>query len=189
MKFLFKILAIFVVSVILIVILKPYVDDYKEKKNYDFILDTHDGKISKDDFKGKVVALYFGYTFCPDVCPTSLSSLAFALNKFDSSQIEDFVGIFVSVDPQRDSLENIKNYAKYFHKNFIGATSNKEYIDDLTKRYGSYYEKVVLEGSAMDYSVAHTSYIYIFDKDGKFVSKIDHFSNPRKIEEILKTIL
>ena len=60
MKFLFKILAIVVVSVILIVILKPYVDDYKEKRNYDFILDTHDGKISKDDFKGKVIALYFG---------------------------------------------------------------------------------------------------------------------------------
>lgn len=189
MKNLLKILSIVLVSIILIVILKPYIDDYKEKKSYDFILDTVDGKISKDDFKGKVVALYFGYTFCPDVCPTSLSSLSQALNSFDNSKIDNFVGIFVSVDPQRDKLPNLKEYTQYFHKNFIGATSNKENIDDIVKRYGSYYEKVALKNSAMDYSVAHTSYIYIFDKSGEFITKIDHFSNPEKIKEILKELL
>lgn len=183
-----KIFSIVLISAILIFSLKPYVNEYKERKTYDFTLDSLDGKINKDDFKGKVLAVYFGYTLCPDVCPTSLSTLAQALNQLNIEK-DDFTGIFVSVDPQRDSLQNLNEYAKYFHPNFIGASSNKEYLDDMTKRYGSYYEKVILKDSAMDYSVSHTSYIYIFNKDGKFVSKIDHFSNPDKIAKILKEIL
>ncbi|MBL3520168.1 SCO family protein [Arcobacter lanthieri] len=189
MKNIIAIPMVLVISIAIIFLLEPLIDDLKNEKNYSFVLDTADGEITKDDFKGKVVALYFGYTFCPDVCPTSLSSLSQALNSFDSYKIDNFVGIFVSVDPQRDTLPNLKEYAKYFNKNFIGATSNKENIDDIVKRYGSHYEKVTLKGSAMDYSVAHTSYIYIFDKSGKFITKIDHFSNPEKIKDILQTLL
>lgn len=183
-----KIISIVLISAILIFLLKPYVNEYKERKTYDFTLDSLDGKINKDDFKGKVLAVYFGYTLCPDVCPTSLSTLSQALNQLNIEK-DDLSAVFVSVDPQRDSLQNLNEYAKYFHQNFIGASSNKEYLDDMTKRYGSYYEKVILKDSAMDYSVSHTSYIYIFDKNGKFVSKIDHFSNPEKIAKILKEIL
>lgn len=189
MKTFLKLGIIFLVSVVLISFLKPFVNDYKEQQKYDFTVNTVDGKVSKDDFKGKALAVYFGYTYCPDVCPTSLSSLAQALKSFDEEQKKDFVGLFISVDPDRDKLANLKEYAKYFHKNFIGATSNKENIDDITKRYESYYEKIKLENSAMDYSVSHTSYIYLFDKDGKFVAKVDHFSDPIKIKENLQKIL
>ncbi|WP_419677940.1 SCO family protein [Aliarcobacter lanthieri] len=180
---------VLVISIAIIFFLEPLIDDLKNEKNYSFVLDTADGEITKDDFKGKVIALYFGYTFCPDVCPTSLSSLSQALNSFDNSKIDNFVGIFVSVDPQRDTLLHLKEYAKYFNKNFIGATSTKENLDDIVKRYGSHYEIVNLKNSAMDYSVAHTSYIYMFDQSGKFITKIDHFSNPEKIKDILQTLL
>ncbi|RXK04889.1 SCO family protein [Halarcobacter ebronensis] len=188
MKTFLKLTLSFLVAALLIVIISPYVDKYKEHKKYDFTLDTINGKISKDDFKGKVLAIYFGYTSCPDVCPTSLSSLAFALKSFDKKEIADFRGLFISVDPNRDSLENLEEYAKYFHPNFIGATSTKENIDDITKRYGTFYKKVELEGSAMNYSVSHTSFIYIFDKKGDFVTKIDHFSAPKKIQETLEKV-
>jgi len=188
MKNIFKISLIVFISVALILLLKPFVKKYKDSKKYDFILDTADGQISKDDFKGKVLAVYFGYTFCPDVCPTSLSSLAQALNKFDSKEVDDSVGLFISVDPSRDTLENLKEYTKYFHKNFIGATSSKENIDDIVERYDSYYKIVPLEDSAIKYSIAHTSYIYIFDKDGKFVERIDHL-NPSEIKQILQKLL
>lgn len=183
-----KIFSIVLISILLIFLLKPYVNEFKERKTYDFTLDSFDGKIKKDDFKGKVLAVYFGYTLCPDVCPTSLSTLSQALNQLNIEK-DDFSAVFVSVDPQRDSLKNLNEYAKYFHPNYIGASSNKEYLDDMTKRYGSYYEKVILKDSAMDYSVSHTSYIYIFNKNGKFVSKIDHFSNPDKIAKILEEVL
>ena len=176
-------------AVVLIVFLKPFVDEYKERKKYNFTLNTIDGEITKDSFKGKVLAVYFGYTYCPDVCPTSLSSLASALNSFDKEKIKDFVGIFISVDPKRDSLKNLKAYAKYFHPNFIGASSTKENIDDITKRYESYYKKVELKNSAMGYSISHTSFIYLFDKVGRFIAKVDHFSDPSKIKESLKKAL
>lgn len=185
----FKILFIIAIAVVLIFILKPFVDDYKEQKKYEFTVDTLDGKLSKDSFKGKALAVYFGYTYCPDVCPTSLSSLASALNSFDKEKTKEFAGVFISVDPKRDTLGNLKEYAQYFHPNFIGATSSKENIDEITKRYESYYKKIPLENSAMGYSVSHTSYIYLFDKDGKFVKRVDHFSDPDKIKEYLEKIL
>jgi len=188
MRNIFKILLIVLISIGLIILLKPFVEKYKDTKKYDFVLDTANGKIYKDDFKGKVLAVYFGYTFCPDVCPTSLSSLAQALNKFDSKEVDNFVGLFISVDPSRDTLENLKEYTKYFHKNFIGATSSKENIDDIVKRYDSYYKIVPLEDSAIKYSIAHTSYIYIFNKDGKFVERIEHL-NPSEIKKILQKLL
>ncbi len=180
---------IFLVAVILISLLKPFVENYQEKQKYAFTVDTIDGKISKEDFKGKALAVYFGYTYCPDVCPTSLSSLAQALNSFTEEETKDFVGLFISVDPDRDTLQNLKEYTHYFHKNFIGGTSSKENIDDITKRYESYYKKIPLENSAMGYSVSHTSYIYLFDKEGKFIAKVDHFSDPSKIKESLAAIL
>lgn len=176
-------------AVVLIVVLKPFVDEYKERKKYDFRVSTIEGEVTKESFKGKALAVYFGYTYCPDVCPTSLSSLASALDSFDKEKIKDFTGIFISVDPNRDTLKNLKSYTNYFHPNFIGATSSKENIDDITNRYGSYYKKVELENSAMGYSVSHTSFIYLFDKEGHFVAKVDHFSDPGKIKESLEKVL
>jgi len=187
-KFL-KIIVSLVVSIVLIIAIKPFVDDYKEKKQYEFTVDTIDGAISKDDFKGKVLAVYFGYTFCPDVCPTSLSALSQALNELPKEQQKEVVGLFISVDPDRDTLKNLNEYTKYFNRNFIGGTSTKENIDDITSRYKSYYEKIILEDSAMGYSISHTSFIYLFDKDGKFIEKIEHFSNPNAIKKNLEDIL
>lgn len=184
-----KIGIVVLIAIVLIVILKPFVDDYTEQKKYAFSVDTIDGKITKDSFKGKALAIYFGYSYCPDVCPTSLGSLASALNGFKEDQTKDFAGLFISVDPDRDTLSNLKEYAEYFHPNFVGATSDKNNIDDITKRYGTYYEKIALKNSAMGYSVSHTSYIYLFDKDGKFVERLEHFSNPIKIKQSLEKVL
>ncbi len=180
---------VFIFALGLIFALEPLMNDYKESKKYDFTLSTIDGEISKKDFEGKVLAIYFGYMYCPDVCPTSLSSLAQAVKSFPKEKTKDFAGLFISVDPKRDKLKNLKEYSSYFHPTFLGATSNKENIDDIVKRYGSYYQFVKLENSAMDYSVSHTSYIYIFDKSGKFIAKIDHFTNPKEIKEVLEKIL
>ena len=182
----FKIIVSVVVAIMLIVIIKPYVDDYNEQQQYDFKVDTIDGEVTKASYKGKVLAVYFGYTYCPDVCPTSLSSLAQALSDLPKEKVKDVVGLFISVDPDRDTLKNLKEYSAYFHPNFVGATSNKENIDDITNRYKSYYKKIELKNSALGYSVSHTSFIYLFDKDGKFIAKVDHFSDPSKIKESLE---
>jgi protein SCO1/2 len=189
MKNIIKYLLPILIAIGLILFIEPIVNDKKEQEQYNFKVQSLKGDVAKDDFKGKVLAVYFGYMYCPDVCPTSLSSLAFALADFSEEQLKDFRGIFISVDPERDGFEQLDEYARYFHPTFIGATSNKENIDDITKRYDSYYEKIYLDASAMDYSVSHTSYIYIFDKNGKFIKKVDHFTNPNELKEVLKQLL
>ena len=177
------------IAIGIIFIAKPYIDNYNDKKQYDFTVTSKNGDVSLDSYKGKVLAVYFGYTFCPDVCPTSLSTLATALNGFSKEQIKEFEGLFISVDPDRDKIDALDEYARYFHPTFRGATSNKENLDDIVNRYKTYYKKVYLEGSSMDYSVAHTSYIYIFDKDGNFYKKVDHFTNPKELNKVLKALL
>ncbi len=182
-------LIILLISSALIILLSPVIKEYKENMKYDFTVDTIDGKISKDDFKGKILAIYFGYSYCPDVCPTSLSTLSAALDTFPKEKVDEFKALFISVDPKRDTLKNLKEYASYFHKNFVGSTSNRKNIDKIIKNYGAYYKVLDLEGSAMDYSVSHTSYIYIFDKKGKFFTKITDFSNVNEIKNTLKKVL
>ena len=189
MNKIFKIIVSIAVAFMLITIIKPYVDDYNDHQQYDFRVNTLDGEVTKDTFKGKALAIYFGYTYCPDVCPTSLSSLAQALHDMPKDISNEVAGLFISVDPSRDTLKNLKAYSKYFHPNFIGGTSTEDNIAKIAAQYGVHYKKVELENSAMDYSVAHSSSIYIFDKDGRFREKIDHFSNPTKIKESLINIL
>ncbi|MFA7092085.1 MAG: SCO family protein [Arcobacteraceae bacterium] len=177
------------VAFLLILLIKPLVTNQKEHIKYNFEVSSLNGTVKKEDFNGKVLAIYFGYMYCPDVCPTSLSSLAFALSNFSSEQLNGFRGLFISVDPERDGIKELDEYAKYFHKHFIGATSTKENIDDITKRYESFYEKIYLKDSKMNYSVSHTSYIYIFNKKGEFVKKVDHFTNPSELTEVLSKLL
>lgn len=189
MKHFFKYFFPLVVAVIVILLVEPLVNNQQEHEKYNFEVNSLNGIVKKEDFNGKVLAIYFGYMYCPDVCPTSLSSLAFALSNFSPEQLNDFRGLFISVDPERDGLKELDEYAKYFHKNFIGATSTKENIDDITKRYDSFYEKIYLKDSKMNYSVSHTSYIYIFNKNGEFIKKVDHFTNPNELTEVLSKLL
>lgn len=185
----FSFLISIIVAIIAIYFLEPIINEAKENNKFDFTLETIDGPLKKDDLKGKALGIYFGYMYCPDVCPTSLSSLSAALKTFSPEQQAMFTGLFISVDPERDTLKNLKEYSQYFHPTFIGATSTKENLDEITSNYKSFYEMVTLKGSQMGYSVSHTSYIYIFDKEGNFVAMIDHFTNPKEIKETLEKVL
>lgn len=186
----FSYLIAVIIAIFLIYILEPFVNDYKQEKKYSFEVNSKNGILTNETYKGKVLAIYFGYTFCPDICPTSLSSLADALSSFDKEKVDNnFKALFISVDPERDKIDDLDKYAKYFHETFDAGTNNKEKIDDIVKRFGSYYKKVNLENSSMGYSVAHTSYIYFFDKKGNFIKKVDHFSNPEELKKVLSTLL
>lgn len=187
-KILFFLTAV-VFSAIAIVTVKPYIDEYKQKQQYEFNLDTIDGPIQLSSFKGKTVAIFFGYTYCPDVCPTALAMLGEGLKGLSKEELEDFNGIFISVDPNRDTLKNLKDYAQYFHPSFIGATSNEKNILEVTKNYGTYFQKEYLPNTKEGYSVSHTSSIYIFDKQGKLSSKLEHFIMPSDITKALKKAL
>ena len=132
-----------------------------------FTLVSKDGEVSLADFKGKVVLLFFGYTFCPDVCPTELAKMRVAFNDLSSSEIEQVVGIFVSVDTNRDTPEKVSAYASFFHDRIIGLTGTREQISEVAKLYFVAYQEVEAESSATGYTVDHTATTYLIGQDGK----------------------
>lgn len=133
----------------------------------DFILTNAAGQaVSLSDYKDKIVLLYFGYTFCPDVCPTSLSDLARVQRKLDDGG-EKIQVIMITVDPERDTPQKLSEYVDFFHPTFIGLTGSKEEIDAAAEGYGVYYEQH--EGTeASGYLIDHTARIFVIEPGGDY---------------------
>lgn len=145
-------------------------------------------KVCLKDFKGKVVLMFFGYTHCPDVCPTALGVLAKTVGKLEKER-DRVVVLFVSVDPERDSPELSQKYLSHFGQNFIGVTGSKEELDRITKDYMAFYRKVK-GNSKSGYLVDHTAYIYLIDPEGTL--KLIYSSSKQKpdlIADDIKRIL
>ncbi len=156
-----------------------------EQRGGEFTLFGKDGAVSLSDFKGKVVAIYFGYTQCPDICPTNLALLGAALKQLTAAELENFQGIFISVDPGRDSPQHLADYTHFFHPKIIGVSGAPDDLDPVVARYGAYYEKTSFSNSALLYGVAHTSETYIVSKDGKLSAILPH-ATPAK--DVLQAI-
>ena len=154
----------------------------------DFTLNSADGPITLSDYKGKVAVLYFGYTYCPDICPTSLALFSNALSQLTKEQIDDIQPIFISVDPERDKLDRLKLYAKYFHDNFIGVTGSPETIKKAANLYGAAYRKVE-QASATGYIVDHSAYLYLVDRQGQLADSLPHGTASKDIKAALLKIL
>ena len=132
---------------------------------HNFTLYSSNGRqVSLEDYRGKLVMLYFGYTFCPDVCPASLAEASQAL-KILGDDAKDVQLIMISVDPERDSPSKTAEYVKFFHPDYIGVTGSAEEIAEVATLYGIFYQKN--EGSeATDYLVDHTATITVVDQKG-----------------------
>lgn len=155
----------------------------------EFTLVDQNGKtVTSADFHGKHMLLYFGYTFCPDVCPTSLSTIAAALDKLSADQRSKVRPVFISVDPERDSPAFLKDYMAAFGPEFIGLTGSQEQIKKVATAWGVYYRKVEEEG-ASDYLMDHTSYTYLMDQNGDFVTVFKHGIAPEQMAESLAFVL
>jgi len=152
----------------------------------DFTLQSADGPVSTRDLRGRVIMLYFGYTKCPDVCPTSLSFMTQALNELSDEELEKITSIFVSVDPKRDTVEALAEYVDYFHENFVGVTGSEEEIAHVAKLYGAKYYDVELEGSAFGYSVNHSAATYLIDQQGELRFLFPHQTPPSVILEAIR---
>ncbi len=155
----------------------------------DFILNSASGPVSLKFMRGKVVVLYFGYTMCPDVCPTSLALLAAALNGLSKDELEQVRPVFISVDPDRDGLERLQTYAAFFHPSIQGITGTNEQLADVAKKYGAAYRKNKQDNSAMGYVVDHSADLYVIDQQGKLRETIRHGTPPSEILKSLRRVL
>lgn len=132
----------------------------------DFTVRGSDGKELKlSQYRGKLVLLEFGYTSCVDVCPVSLAMLADARKQL-GAQAAQLQVIYVTVDPERDTPERMKNYLRAFDPTFIGATGTPQQMERVRRDYGITATKKMIEGSKTDYVVGHSSYLYFVDRKG-----------------------
>ncbi len=139
----------------------------------DFTLDGPQGPMSLRDHAGKLVLLYFGYTYCPDICPTSLMVWQQALAALSPAELARVQPIFVSVDPERDNIARLADYTQFFHKSMIGLTGKPEQLKAIASRYGAVFARV--EGaSAGGYVVDHSAMTYVVDARGQLVASLPH---------------
>ena len=156
----------------------------------DFNLRAADGEVSlAKDLRGKVVVLYFGFASCPDICPTSLNVMAGALRLLDTAAREQTQAVFVSLDPQRDSVQKLKQYANAFYPGMLGLTADEATIKDVAWRYRAIFKKVPLPDSALGYTIDHTSIIYIIGKNGVVQSLAQHGATVAEVATKIKAAL
>ena len=151
-----------------------------------FTLTDHNGnEFYSDTMKGKLSLVYFGFTFCPDICPTSLQKLTNVLSTLDKYQI-DVSPVFITVDPSRDTQELLKEYLGHFHPKLLGLTGTNEEIREVADLYKVFYAKAEGADKAGDnYMLDHSSFVYLMDKNGKYLK---HFYMTSKAEEIIEFI-
>ncbi|HEX4586000.1 MAG TPA: SCO family protein [Burkholderiaceae bacterium] len=149
-----------------------------------FDLIDHAGRRRTDaEFRGKFLLLYFGYIHCPDACPTDLAAIASAINRLGPSG-DAVQPLFISVDPQRDTVERLADYVRAFHPRLIGLTGAPEEIRRVALAYKVYYAKVPAPEGA-DYAIDHTSFTYIVGRDGKYLG---FFPPGTRAERMVETI-
>jgi protein SCO1/2 len=127
--------------------------------------------VTDQTFRGKWVVMYFGYTYCPDACPTALNNISVALERLgvDSAKLQP---LFVTVDPQRDTREEMREYLKSFDSRIIGLTGTKDQIDKVIKEFRVYASAEKPDSDGGNYLVSHSSYLYLMDPRGNFVNVI-----------------
>ncbi len=154
----------------------------------DFELTDYNGdKFSSDQLKGKMSLVYFGFTYCPDICPTSLQKISKVLAVMDQYNI-DVTPVFITVDPERDTIKTLKEYLGHFNNKIIGLTGTQDEIAQVAEKFKVYYAKSEshdINAVGDNYMVDHSSFIYLMDKDFRYMK---HFYMDSQAEEIIEQI-
>ncbi|MBB4305315.1 protein SCO1/2 [Rhodobium orientis] len=154
-----------------------------------FRLTDETGKVvSETDFAGRYLLVFFGYTHCPDICPTALVTVAEAFEGLPKEMADEVRAVFISVDPDRDSPQILAEFTAAFHDNIIGLTGTREEIDGAVAAYHASYTIVKSEDPEF-YPVDHSSLIYLMDRKGRYVTHFTHRTPAEKITETLKAEL
>lgn len=145
---------------------------------------TAGGPMSLDDYRGRHLWVYFGYATCPDVCPMALGLLSGALSRLPPSWPGEVGVLFVSVDPERDTADRLRDYVAHFHPDIDAATGPHAQLRDIAERYGVFYQHTEVE-SALGYVVDHSSATYLLGPDGTLLEVYPHGTTPAQLVEAL----
>jgi len=155
-----------------------------------FELTDHLGNpVTDSSYQGRYTLVFFGFTFCPDVCPTTLSTISAALDML-GDDVKRVRPLFITVDPERDTPEYLREYLVHFHPGIVGLTGTPEQIKSVAKAYGVYYAKSLQEGDdPEDYLVDHTSLTFFMDEDGEYAAHFSHSTQAKAMADKMKKIL
>jgi protein SCO1/2 len=142
-------------------------------------------RVTEKDFAGRFMLAYFGYTFCPDFCPLGLSTITEALDMLHPDQAGQVVPVFFTVDPARDTIEQLADYAPHFHPRLIALTGTDDEVKAAAKAYRVYYAIPAKEDDS--YAVDHSTFIYLMGPDGAYRAHFSHNTTPEEIADRLRT--
>lgn len=149
-----------------------------------FTLIDHTGKARTDaDFRGKLLVVYFGFTYCPDICPTDLQNIGLALDRLGAAA-EGVQPLFITLDPERDTAAHLADYVPMFHPQLIGLTGDGAAVRKAADAYKVYYAKAPNQRGD-DYTIDHTAFIYLVGPDGKYIGFLPPNSPPERIAEAI----
>ncbi len=156
-----------------------------------FALTDHNGRsVTEKSFAGRHMLVYFGYTYCPDICPTDLTSAAAALDQL-GALADRLQVLFITVDPARDTTDVLRAYAMAIHPRILGLTGSEQVIAAAARAYRVHRRVFRMDGAAGpdDYLVDHSSLTYLMGQDGQFVTLFPHGSSPERIAAVLRKYL
>ncbi|MBS29256.1 MAG: hypothetical protein CL566_10110 [Alphaproteobacteria bacterium] len=151
----------------------------------DFALTDHKGeRVTQKRFLGKYALIYFGYTFCPDVCPTELGEMALAIDEL-GAEGDAVTPVMISIDPVRDTPEVLSEYVPLFHERLVGLTGTYAEIKDVAEKYRVFYHRVD-DPNYTYYLMDHTSFVYLLDPAGKVASMFRYGTPPEEMAEAIR---
>jgi cytochrome oxidase Cu insertion factor (SCO1/SenC/PrrC family) len=152
------------------------------------LTDQHGTEVTEQDFAGRHMLIYFGYTYCPDFCPMSLSNMSQALDLLPPEQAEQVVPIFITVDPERDTVAQLAEYAPLFHPRLVALTGSPEATKAAAQAYRVYFAKAGDQDSDA-YLMDHSTFIYLMGPDGRYVRHFAHNAAPEEIAAAIKAAI
>lgn len=155
----------------------------------DFTIMTNNGELSLSDLEGKLVLLYFGYTFCPDICPTNLANLSGAYRQLSKEEQDQVQIVFISVDPNRDTPERLQQYSDFFKMDMLSGTSDIQNIKTISKNYGVIFLSHQKSEEDQHYAVDHSAFTYVIDKKGQLQTQLPHATTPDQFIESIRHYL
>jgi protein SCO1/2 len=149
-----------------------------------FTLSDQTGRLRSDtEFRGKLMLIYFGYSFCPDICPTDLMTIAQALDALGDAGAA-VQPIFITIDPERDTTERLAEYVSSFHARLIGLTGTPADIRKVALAYKAYYAKKE-NGRGEDYTIDHTGVTYLVGREGQYLGFVPPQTTPERLVEVI----
>lgn len=164
---------------------QPVQSSSTARQGWDFILQSNDGPFDSRSLRGQTVLIYFGFTACPDVCPTTLASVSRALKALPAKDQDRTQLLFISVDPERDTPERLKNYAAHFHPRIRPLWGSPDELQRVAALFGAKFERQKID-SAMGYTMDHTPDLFVLSPEGKLADIIPHGVEPEVIARALQ---